>query len=145
MVLQPFFNKLQVLLRVNTEAESWILFGRLRTFLLFTIACSVQPADSLMSALKMWKNAFVYNPWVFVDGSLYQLGLDRLDFWVMIFGLMVLFVVSKYQQRGSVREIIARQNLAFRWILWIGLLMAVLIFGMYGEGYNPADFIYGGF
>ena len=145
MVLQPFFNKLQVLLRVNTEAESWILFGRLRTFLLFTIACSVQPADSLMSALKMWKNAFVYNPWVFVDGSLYQLGLDRLDFWVMIFGLMVLFVVSKYQQRGSVREIIARQNLAFRWILWIGLLMTILIFGMYGEGYNPADFIYGGF
>ncbi len=145
MILQPFFDKLQALLQVNKEAGSWILFRRLRTFLLFIITCSIQPANSLMSALKMWKNAFVYNPWILVDGSLYKLGLDRLDFWVMIFGLMILFIVSKYQQKGSVREIIARQNLVFRWILWLGLFIVVLLFGMYGEGYDPAEFIYEGF
>lgn len=145
MILQPFFDKLQALLQVNTKAGSWILFRRLRTFLLFTITCSVQPAESLTSALKMWKNAFVYNPWVLVDGSLYKLGLDRLDFWIMIFGLMLLFIVSKYQQNGSVQEMIGKQNLIFRWILWLGLFIAVLLFGMYGEGYDPAEFIYGGF
>lgn len=145
MILQPLFDKLKALLRVNTEAASWTLFGRLRTLLLFVAVCSVQPADSFLNALKMWKNAFVFNPWVFVDGSLYTLGLDRIDFWIMIFGLLVLFVVSKYQQRGSVREIIAKQNLAFRWLLWLALFMVVLLFGMYGESYQPADFIYGGF
>lgn len=145
MILQPLFDKLKALLRVNTEAASWTLFGRLRTVFLFMIVCSVQPAESLINALKMWKNAFVFNPWVLVDGSLFQLGLDRIDFWVMVFGLLLLFVVSKYQQRGSVRETIAKQNLAFRWLLWLGLFVAVLLFGMYGEGYNPADFIYGGF
>lgn len=145
MILQPLFDKLKTLLRVNTGAASWTLFGRLRTAFLFVAICSVQPAESLFNALKMWKNAFVFNPWVFVDGSLYQLGLDRIDFWIMIFGLLLLFVISKYQQKGSVRETIAKQNLVFRWVLWIGLLMAVLLFGMYGEGYSPADFIYGGF
>ncbi len=145
MVLEPLFNKIKMLLRVNTEAASWTLFGRLRTVILFMIVGSVQPAENLVSALKMWKNAFVFNPWVFVDGSLYQLGLDRIDFGIMIFGLLVLFVVSKYQQKGSVRETIAKQNLVFRWILWLGLFVAVLLFGMYGEGYDPADFIYGGF
>ena len=49
-----------------------------------------------------------------MDGLLYKLGLDRLDFEVMVFGLMILFVISKYQQGGSVRETIAKQNLAFR-------------------------------
>lgn len=145
MILQPLFDKLRQLLQVNTEAGSWTLFGRLRTFVLFTITVSIQPADSLRAGLKMWKNAFVYNPWVLVDGSLYKLGLDRLDFWIMIFGLMLLFVVSKYQQQGSVREIIAKQNLVFRWALWLGLFATVLLFGMYGEGYDPAEFIYGGF
>lgn len=145
MILQPLFDKLKALLRVNTEAASWTLFGRLRTAFLFMAVCSVQPAASLLDALKMWKNAFVFNPWVFVDGSLYQLGLDRLDFWIMIFGLLLLFVISKYQQHGSVRETIAEQNLVFRWMLWSGLLVAVLLFGMYGEGYAPAEFIYGGF
>lgn len=145
MILQPAFDKLKTLLRVNTEAGLWTLFGRLRTAFLFTVTCSVQPAANLRDALVMWQNAFEFNPWVLVDGSLYKLGLDRIDFWVMIFGLMLLLVISKYQQDGSVREIIAKQNLAFRWILWIGLFMAVLLLGMYGEGYNPADFIYGGF
>lgn len=145
MVLRPLFDKIKTLLRVNTEAASWTLFGRLRTVFLFMTVCSVQPAESLMSGLKMWKDAFVFNPWVFVDGSLYGLGLDRIDFWIMVFGLLALFVVSKYQQRGSVREMVAKQNLAFRWLLWLALFAAVLLFGMYGEGYDPADFIYGGF
>ncbi len=93
----------------------------------------------------MWKNALEYNPWVFVDGSLYKLGLDSLDFWVLVFGMFVLMIVSQTQQRGSVRAIIAKQNLVFRWLLWLALFVAVLLFGMYGEGYNPADFIYRGF
>lgn len=145
MILQPLFDRLKKLLRINTEAASWTLFGRLRTVFLFIVVCSVHPAESLLSALKMWKNAFVYNPWVFVDGSLYRLGLSRLNFWVMVFGLMLLFVISKYQQKSSVRETIAKQNLVFRWMLWLGLFGVVLLFGMYGENYNPSDFIYGGF
>lgn len=144
-ILQPLFEKGKAMLHVNTKAASWTLFIRLRTMFLFMVTVSVQPANSLTSALKMWGQAFQYNPWVLVDGSLYTLGLDRLDFWVMIFGLLILFAVSHYQQKGSVREIIAKQNLVFRWILWLGLLAAVLLFGLYGEGYNAADFIYGEF
>lgn len=93
----------------------------------------------------MWKHSFTYNPWVLVDGSLYRLGLDRIDFWIMVWGLVLLLLVSSLQQRGSVRKMIGEQNLAFRWALWIGLFVAVILFGMYGEGYDPADFIYGGF
>ena len=145
LILQPLFQQLQKLFQVNTHVFSWKLFGRLRTFLLFTIVGSVQPAGSLGEALRMWKHSFTYNPWVLVDGSLYRLGLDRIDFWIMVWGLVLLLLVSSLQQRGSVRKMIGEQNLAFRWALWIGLFVAVILFGMYGEGYDPADFIYGGF
>ena len=64
---------------------------------------------------------------------------------ILIFGLLLLFVISNYQQQGSVRVMISRQNLVCRWILWLALFAVVVVFGRYGEGYNPADFIYGGF
>lgn len=145
MVMQPVFDRVKVALGVNTNTSSWILFGRLRTTFLFALTCSVQPAASLLDGLAMWRRAFEFNPWILVDGSLYQLGLDRLDFWVMIFGLLLMFVVSLYQQSGSVRVLVSQQNLIFRWAVWIFLILTVLVFGMYGANYNPADFIYNGF
>ena len=145
ILLKPLFEKLTALLHVNTEAASWTVLRRIRTFFLFVIVFSVQPAASLMSALHMWKNAFVWNPWVLMDGSLLQLGLDWREMAILIFGLLLLFVISNYQQQGSVRVMISRQNLVCRWILWLALFAVVVVFGRYGEGYNPADFIYGGF
>ncbi|RHR08886.1 MBOAT family protein [Pseudoflavonifractor sp. AF19-9AC] len=145
ILFKPLFEKLTILLRINTQAESWTVLRQLRTFFLFVIVFSVQPAASLTSALTMWKNAFVFNPWVLMDGSLLRLGLDWREMAILIFGLLLLFVISKYQQKGSVRAMIARQNLVCRWFLWLALFAAVLIFGKYGEGYNPSDFIYGGF
>ena len=145
ILLQPLFLRMQKLFCINMDAWSWRLFQRLRTFILFTLSVSIGRAESLTRGLQMWKRSFAYNPWVLVDGSLYNLGLDRADFWVLIFGLLLLFAVSKYQQKSSVRAAVARQNLLFRWIIWLGLFSIVLLFGMYGEGYDPAEFIYGGF
>lgn len=145
MLMQPVFDKLKALLKINTNTASYVFFQRIRTALLFMFTVSVQPADSLRTATAMWKHLFVINPWVLLDGSLYTLGLDRIDFWIMIYGLGLLFVISMYHQKGSVREMIAAQNLVFRWLLWILLFVAVLLFGMYGEGYDAASFIYGGF
>jgi len=93
----------------------------------------------------MWRNAFVWNPWIFFDKSFYGMGLDKPDVWIMAFGLLVVLGVSTLQQRGSVGEMLSRQNLAFRWAIVLVLIGAVLVFGWYGEGYNPAGFIYGNF
>jgi D-alanyl-lipoteichoic acid acyltransferase DltB (MBOAT superfamily) len=145
LILAPVFKRLTAFLRIDTGAWSWTLFARLRTACLFTLSVSFGRASSLTTGFKMWRRAFEWNPWIWVDGSLYNLGLDRLDFWVMVFGMAALFVVSKFQQSGSIREKVAGQNIVFRWTVYLGLFVAVLLFGMYGQGYNPADFIYGGF
>jgi hypothetical protein len=44
-----------------------------------------------------------------------------------------------------IRDVIAQQNIVFRWILYLGLIAAILIFGMYGTGYNAGAFFYGQF
>ena len=37
---------------------------------------------------------------------------------------------------------LARQNIWFRWLVYYGLIFAVLIFGIYGPGYDASTFIY---
>ncbi len=79
-----------------------------------------------------------------------KLGLDAPDFTAGILGLAVLLLVSslqlKFRAEGSgVREKLAGQNLVFRWILYYGLLFAVILFGFYGPGYDAGEFIYQNF
>ena len=102
--------------------------------------------DGLIATLEVMKAGLHWNPWIFVDGSLFQLGLDRPDFWVTVFSLGVLLLVSVLEERGkSVRQRLAEQNLVFRWIVLLALIFGTLLLGMYGPGYDAQSFIYGQF
>lgn len=145
-VLDPVFKKVIALLKVNTECFSWHLFQSLRVFVLAMIGNMFFRLNGFMKTLRVIKaGMFPNNPEIFFDGSLFRLGLDGPNFILMVVSLFVLLIISLLQEKGSVREQIARQNLPFRWIIWYGLIFGILIFGMYGPGYNAADFIYQGF
>lgn len=147
MLLEPLFQRLIKLLNVNTKAWSWTFFQRVRSFCLFAVGVSIGRRKSLMDGLRAWKTVFTeWNPWVLFDDTIFQLGLDRKDFDLCMAGIGIVALVSILQDRyGSVRELVEKQNLAFRWIVYFGLILSVLIFGCYGPGYDAADFIYGGF
>jgi D-alanyl-lipoteichoic acid acyltransferase DltB (MBOAT superfamily) len=146
MLLKPLFDDLKNLFRINARSWSWRFWQRTRSFMLFTISVSMARASSLANGFVYWGKAFKWNPWVLFDQSLFKIGLDGKDSWVLAVGLVILLVVSISQsRRGSTRVWLTRQNIVFRWAMLMGLCFAVLILGMYGEGYNPSDFIYGGF
>ncbi len=145
-VLDPVFKKVIALLKVNTECFSWHLFQSLRVFTLAMIGNMFFRLNGFRKTLRVIKaGLFPNNPEIFFDGSLFKLGLDGPNFILMVVSLFVLLIVSLLQEKDSVRKQIARQNLPFRWIIWYGLIFGILIFGMYGPGYNAADFIYQGF
>lgn len=145
-LLQPIFDRIKALLKINTECFSWVLFSRIRTFILFTMSVSVGRALSLKHGIAMWKQCFAeFNFHILFDGSLANIGLDKPDLMVLVVSLLVLFVISLLQQKGSVREMLARQNLVFRWGVILALIFSILIFGYYGPGYDATSFIYGQF
>lgn len=53
---------------------------------------------------------------------------------VVIVAMLVLLTVSILQEKMDVLEALKKQNLVFRWVLIYALLLAVVIFGMYGLG-----------
>lgn len=135
-------------LKINTECFSWRFFQSLRTFVLMAIANMFFRLDTFCETIVAIKRGVSnWNPWIFVDGSLYQLGLNEKNFKCLIFSLIVLVIVDVLENNNekNIREIIAKNNIIFRWIIWIALLFSILIFGMYGNEYNAASFIYGNF
>ena len=148
---EPVFSWFVKILKINTQTTDWRFFQRIRTFFLFAAAVSFQRAGSFITGLRMWKRVFKeFNPWIFVDGTLFKIGLDTKDFFVMLFAILIVILVStKENNKGGetihVREQLAKQNLWFRWLVYLGLVFSVIIFGMYGFEYNASTFIYAGF
>lgn len=117
-----------------------------RTFLLVCIGDLFFRAESVSAAFTMLKGAVtVWNPEVLWNGALFGLGLDGIEIGIAVLSLFLLLAVSLLQQKGSVRERIAKQMLPVRWLIWYALLFYVIFFGCYGPEYSAAEFIYQGF
>jgi len=145
-LLKPVLSGLVKLLHINTECASYRLFLRVRTFLLFMFGLSFFRAKDLAEGFKMWKFAFFkFNPWIFFDGSLFELGLDRREWGIVAFGGLLLFTVSFISQKRDVRDFIKEQNFAARLLMFGALFAMIVVWGCYGSQFNAADFIYGRF
>ncbi|SKB87274.1 D-alanyl-lipoteichoic acid acyltransferase DltB, MBOAT superfamily [Lachnospiraceae bacterium] len=151
-VLSPFLSKVNAVLHIKEDSFSWVLFRRVRTYVIYAFSMVFFRADGISEAIVMIKrmfNAFspsVINLWIFTDGSLYKAGLTKFDFTIILVSVIVLMIAAVLRENyGYARNWIAEQGLVFRWFIWIALFACVIVYGEYGPGYHSADFIYAGF
>lgn len=131
--------------RLDETAFSFRFGQRIWTFVLVSFAWIFFRAPTLPDAWSVVKRLFVFNPWTLTDGSYLKHGLDAKDFDVLVVSLVALLVVSILQEKGSVRIMLKRQVLWFRWCIYLLGVFGTLIFGIYGPGYSASQFIYMGF
>lgn len=121
-------------------------FGRgVITFLLTTFAWIFFRAESLYQSLSYIARIFTKPDWwVLSDGSLYQLGLAREDMNILLAALVVLLLVSivKYKKQDALDLFLSKQCTWFQWAAIGGLFSFIFLFGVYGPGYDAAQFIY---
>ena len=145
-VLEPVWKKMRALFRINKDTGWFSVFQMIRTFLLMSLAFLFFKADGFFTALSMLGNVLTtWNPEVLWNGGLLQLGLDWKEWLILAISLLLLWMVSLKQQKGSVREWLASKNIVIRWGLLYALLFWVILMGNYGPGYSAAEFIYQGF
>ena len=126
------------------QARTWI--RRATTFTLVMLAWIVFRAGSLSDALTMLGSLFTtWNPWIFFDDSLLELGLDWKEWVVLAASVLMLVRVSLWEERLDVRGRILEQPFILRLALYVVAILVVMVFGTYGYGFDAADFIYGGF
>ena len=143
-VFAPEFKKLNKKLNIDTESDLWKNFQIVRTFLIFCGGRLLTAPGDIRVSMEIIKSMFTkFNIWIWFDQSIYELGLDRQNLWAGLFALVLLWFISYKQEHGTnIREKIASYPLPLRWILYYGLFFAVLVFGMYGSGFEASAFVY---
>jgi len=134
-------------LKIRDNVFSYRLFKIVRTTFLVVIGRYFSRAARFLDVVVLYERTFkVWNPWVLADGSIYNLGLDKKDVRLLFIALIIMLVVSIYQERGyKIRETLQKQNYLFNICITVLAILFILIFGHYGSGLGASDFIYQGF
>ena len=140
-------KKVNQLLHIDTKRESFKLFQQVRTFMLFVIGRMITVPGNLTVSWDIVKRIITdFGPWELCDGTLLKVGLDWPNWVVAALSMFLLWKVSCMQERKiKVRETIAGLNIVIRWSIYFIIIFSVLIFGIYGAGYDASAFVYMGF
>ena len=143
-LLKPVRDRLTAVLHLNRDSFGHKLAGCLISFGLFDFAAIFFRASGLHDSIVLISSIIHdHNPWILFDGSLYKCGLDRANFNLMIVAILVLTVADIYKKKGiKIRELISKQDYWFRWLVIVGSICTILVFGIWGSQYNEAAFIY---
>jgi D-alanyl-lipoteichoic acid acyltransferase DltB (MBOAT superfamily) len=140
---EPELTGLKKFLAINDEAASWKWFQTIRTFLIFTGGRVLTSPGSLANTRELFHRiATDFQPWILFDQSLFTYGLTASQWLVIIFGLLLVWRISIMQEQGSVRELLSKQNIVFRWAVIYIAIFSILIFGIYGPGFDASSFVY---
>lgn len=143
VAFHPEFEMINKKLKINTESQGFRIFQMVRTFCCFMGGRLLTTPGSLQNTGMVIKNLiFNFDLSPLVNEQLWQLGMSKKDFLLIAICFVILWCVSMMQERFSVREKLAQQNIVVRWIVVYAAIFSIIIFGIYGPGYDAAAFIY---
>lgn len=144
MLLKPVFDFIKNKWKVKTDCFSYHIFQSIRTCLLVVIGLTLFRSVSISNFFEIISSAKS------VTGLSFDVLLNLMggiqNWIVVLFSILVVLLIDLMEYNEiKIDEWLEKQNLPFRYAIFLGALFFVLIFGMYGFGYNPASFIYEGF
>ena len=143
-IVEPFAASGLLRLHIRREGGFWHVVQMIRTAVLINIGELFFRAHGLSAGIIMFKK--MLTEWTlrsFRDGTVLNLGMDKLDYSVVVIMTSLVLAVSVLHERGySVRSRAARLGVVPRWMLYYGLLLVVILLGAYGMNYIPIDPMY---
>ncbi|NLJ41840.1 MAG: MBOAT family protein [Clostridiales bacterium] len=143
--LEPLYSWFHSKVRIGNTI-GFRVFQVIRTVLLLSAIRMFDCYRDVPTTFRMFGSMFtVFNYRELFNGSMLNLGLSMADYGVLLLGLVILLTVSLVQRKGSVRAQLASRPHLIRYAIYYALLIAILIFGAYGVGYDSSQFIYNQF
>jgi len=139
-VLAPWKRRLRAALRIREDAPALRLAQIAATFLLLTVTWVFFRAGTLTQAVLILRRIFTMAGGV-RTWNLTALGMGRPGLLVLALACLGLLLCDT---AGRVRRWAERLNGSLwpRYAVWSALLLAILVFGAYGTGYNAQEFVY---
>ena len=145
VLMKPVFEWMIQKLHINAQSAPYILFKILRTYILVLIGYVFDVAPSFRASLHTFKYMLIDQNFSEGYHEIIDLGVYKKEFLLLFLGAVLIFIVSLVQEKHSdttIRDMLDKKPFIFRFApIFIGF-MALVVFGVYGSGFNPADFVY---
>ncbi len=143
--MRPVFDRSCEVLRIRAESLGWRVFRILRTFLLVLIGYYFDIAPNLAGAMDMIKRSLLIRFDTAGIDQIFRMGLYKRDFLILAVGMIVMFIVSVREEKYGIDtpgELLEHRSFPVRFGVILLTALAIVVWGVYGPGYNPADFVY---
>lgn len=132
------------LLHVDENRFSYRLGCGIVTFLLVDFSWLFFRADSVGNAFAIIRQMVGS----FQGAQLFGLAVNRMGFTMqqvvaLLIALLILFAADYLTNRGvDICKFVLKQGIWFRWLVYLGLLFMIMVFGAYGLNFAQTEFIY---
>ncbi len=141
--------RLSILNAMHLDEDAWYYRGVqiFKTWIIIVTGELFFRANGLRAGIQMFFSVFRdFTPEQLWNGDMLSLGLDRADYAVVFAGCLVVFLVGVLKERSMLdADRLMEWRTPARWAVYYGLILAVVILGAYGVGYQQVDLIYAGF
>lgn len=143
-LIEPYRRKINEKFHLNRENFIHKLILILFSFGMFALFAVFFRASSVMDACYGIKSVFtVRTPGIFSEGKIFECGLNRANFILLIIAIVVLMIADICKvNKIELRKVILARKLPVRSLIIAGAILVVLVFGIWGNAYNANSFIY---
>lgn len=144
-VFKPITDRINELFKVDTDSISHRVFKTITTFVLIDFTWIFFRASSFRDGLRIIRKIFSFGEagWITWGSNIKGLDLTTQTLNILILSLVILIIADLFKYKGvEIRSFFLSQPLWLRWAFIYAAIFFVLIFGVYGPGYDAAEFIY---
>ena len=145
MLFKPVFLRMNEIFHVKDTSVFWKLLRIIRTFILVLVGYYFDIAKDFKSAVDMMsRSVFDWNLSLAIQ-QLPKMLPQIQDHIILFVASIILFVCSILQERKDAEspgELTHSHSAVLQWIVIFIEILLVAIFGVYGTGADPADFVY---
>ena len=145
ILLQPLFDGAVDKLRISRKNPFFVGFQIFRTLLVVLVGYVFDVAPSFGEGMRTLSLFFTGQDFSKGMEEIGKLGLTVPDYIIILAGAVIILIASIIQERHldtDIRTMLDRKPFMPRFLLLYLGIMTVVIFGIYGSGYNAADFVY---
>ena len=135
LLIEPLFNKIKIKESIRNYIKIF------KTWIIVFVGMTIFRADTFNEAFKFILSVFKKS-----NESILNFGLSNFDFLIIIISIIFSFVIGyKKEKNVDILEKVVSSNTYLKYIIMYILILIIIIFGIYGPGYNAQEFIYGQF
>lgn len=137
-------NRIKKRLKVDENRFSYRLGCGLVTFALVDFSWLFFRAEGVGTAFRIIKQTILSLQFPQLFGlAVNRMGFTMQQLCAIIVAFLLLAVVDILKNRGEdVAALLLKQGIWFRWLVYIGLLFMIMVYGAYGLDYTQTEFIY---